>query len=84
MLRYLRECGLETPLLEHRILYAWEKVAGATVAKYTTEKFIRGEILYVRLSSAGLRQNVQMEHKDIARRLNEAVGAQVITDVKFV
>lgn len=84
MLVYMRECGLETPLLEHRIIYAWDQVAGTTVAKYTSEKFIQGGILHVRLSSAGLRQNLLLEHKDLARRLNEYVGAQVISDVHFL
>lgn len=84
MLVYMRECGLETPLLEHRIVYAWEPVAGTTVAKYTSEKFIQGGILHVRLTSAGLRQNLLLEHKDLARRLNEYVGAQVISDVYFL
>ena len=84
MLRVMREIGLETPLLEHRIVYAWEDVAGSTVAKYTSEKFVRGGILYVRLTSAGLRQNLLLEHKSLADRLNDYVHAQVITDVKFL
>ena len=28
---YLREEGLETPLLQHRLIEAWEEVAGKTV-----------------------------------------------------
>lgn len=81
---FLRAEGLETPLLERRVVRSWEEVAGTTVAKYTVQKFIRGGILHVALSSAALRQNLLMEHKDLARRLNDHVGAQVITDVKFL
>ena len=37
ILQYLRETGLETPLNEHRLIQAWDKVLGPTVSKYTKE-----------------------------------------------
>ena len=36
--QYLRRSGLETPLLQHRVIDAWDEVVGNVVAKYTTEK----------------------------------------------
>ncbi|MCF0197178.1 MAG: DUF721 domain-containing protein [Bacteroidaceae bacterium] len=81
---YLREIGLETPLLEHRIMYAWTDIAGENVSKFTQNTFVKNGVLFVKISNAALRHDLQMGHNDLTRRLNEKVGAQVITDVKFL
>lgn len=84
LVSYLREIGLETPLLEHRTIQAWPAVMGESIARYTREAYIRNGILHVALTSAPLRNNLQMEHKSLANRLNEYVGSQVITDIRFL
>ena len=45
----LREEGLETPLQQKRLIDSWETVTGRTVARYTTEKFIQNQTLYVKI-----------------------------------
>ena len=45
--RFLRENGLETPLQQKRLIDSWEKIAGKAVARYTQEKFIRNQTLFV-------------------------------------
>ena len=80
---FLREEGLETPLLEYRITQAWPEVMGATISRYTRQVFVREGKLQVQLSSAPLRQNLMMEHKRIAQKLNDHVGSYVISDVCF-
>lgn len=82
--RFLREEGLETPLLEHRALQAWPEVVGEAIARYTSDLRIRNGILYAKVNSAPLRQNLQMAHKNIADKINAHVGSHVLTDVKFV
>ncbi|MBR6140629.1 MAG: DUF721 domain-containing protein [Bacteroidaceae bacterium] len=83
LLVFLREQGLETPLLEYRIMQAWPDVMGATISRYTKQVFIREGKLHVQLTSAPLRQNLMMEHKRIAQKLNAHVGSYVISDVCF-
>ena len=82
--KFLREEGLETPLLEHRALQAWPAVMGEAITRYTSDLKIRNGILYVKVSSAPLRQNLQMAHKTIAEKINTHVGSHVLTDVRFV
>ena len=43
LMKLLRDEGLETPLQQKRLIDAWETVAGAMVARYTTEKFIKNQ-----------------------------------------
>lgn len=76
-----REEGLETPLNEHRLIKAWSQILGPAVNNYTKELFIKNQILYVQLTSSVLRQELMMNRKILVRRLNDHVGAQVITDI---
>ena len=81
--RFLREGGLESPLNEYRLIQAWETVLGKAIARYTGQMYIKNQTLYVHLTSPALRQNLQMSRQSLVKRLNEAVGAQVIVDIVF-
>jgi hypothetical protein len=76
-----REEGLETPLNEYRLVQAWSQVLGPAVRSYTKELFIRNQILYVKVTSSVLRQELLMNRKSLVHRLNTYVKAQVITDI---
>ena len=84
LMQFLRQEGLETPLLEHRIVQAWVPVMGDVIGKYTSELYVRNSILWVKLKSPALKNNLLMMHTDITRRLNSYVQSQVITDVRFI
>ena len=84
LMQFLRAEGLETPLLEHRIINAWPAVMGDTISRYTSELYVKNSILWVKLKSPALKQNLLMMHGDITRRLNAYVQSQVITDVHFL
>lgn len=83
LLSFLREEGLETPLLEYRITQAWPTVMGEVIGRYTKQVFVREGKLQVQLNNPSLRQNLMMEHKRIAQKLNDFVGSYVISDVCF-
>ena len=80
---YLRREGLETPLLQRRAIDAWETVVGAGVARYTGEKFIKNQTLFVKILSPALRQDLTMMRTQLVKRINEAVGSMVIADVRI-
>lgn len=82
--RFLREEGLETPLLQQRALAAWEKVSGSLGARYTAEKYIKNQILFVKITNPALRQDLLMMRSQLTRRINEAVGASIITTSIFI
>ena len=79
----LRVQGLETPLLQKRLIEAWPTVAGEAIARYTTQVTIYNQTLFVKISFPALRQNLSMQRDELIRRLNEYVGAQIITDIRF-
>lgn len=83
ILRNLREQGLETPLLQKRLIDAWPEVMGEQIATYTQELQIRNQTLFVHITNPALRADLSMQRQMIARRLNEHVGSQVIADIRF-
>ena len=79
---YLRREGLETPLLQKRAIDAWDTIMGAPITRYTGEKFIKNQTLFVKITNPALRQDLSMMRTRIVQRINQAVGSRVITDVK--
>lgn len=81
--RFLREEGLETPLLQKRLIDSWETVVGETVAQYTTEKFVKNQTLFVKITNPALRQDLGMMRSQLVKRLNETVSSLIITDIRL-
>ena len=81
--RFLREEGLETPLNQHRLIRSWQEVMGQGIMRYTGDIFITNQTLHVQIRSSVLKQDLMMSRGNLIRRLNEHVGAQVITDIQF-
>ena len=83
ILRNLHQQGLETPLLQKRLVEAWPLVAGEAIARYTLNTYIMNQTLYVKLSAPALRADLSMRRSEFVKRLNEHVGSQVIADIRF-
>ena len=83
ILKNLRAQGLETPLQQKRLIEAWPEVMGAMIAGYTQEVFIKNQTLHVRLTNPALRADLSMMRAEIVKKLNTAVGSQVIVEIRF-
>lgn len=79
----LRREGLETPLLQKRLIDAWPKVAGDLIARYTGDRFIRNQVLYIKVMNPALRADLTMQRSKYVALLNAEVGSMIITDIKF-
>ena len=81
--KFFRQSGLESPLNEYRLVQAWKDVVGPVITRYTSNLYIKNQILYVHLTSSVLRQELMMGRDLMVRNLNEKVGAQVIVNIIF-
>ena len=96
--KFFRQNALEAPLNEYRLIQAWKDVVGAVAAlyteawkdvvgpaitKYTSNLYIKNQILYVHLTSSVLRQELMMGRDLLVKNLNKQVGAQVIVNIIF-
>ena len=80
----IRQNGLETPLMQRRLIESWDEVVGEIIAKYTTEKYIRNQDLCVHIENPALRSEISMMKTELIRKLNNAAGGQVIREIRLV
>ena len=83
VLQSLRVNGLETPLLQKRIVDSWQEVAGEMISRYTLNVYIENQTLVVRMSSPALRQELSMRRDYYVELLNNKVGAKVLYNIRF-
>lgn len=83
IMQNLRVNGLETPLLQKRLVESWPIVAGPVIRRYTTGAYIRNQTLFVGLSNPALRADLSMRRQEFVQKLNGYVGSQVIVDIRF-
>ena len=79
----LRKEGFETPLLQRRLIASWDAVVGPTISRYTCDKFIKNQTLFVKINNPALRQDLSMMRQKLVQRLNSQVGSFIISDIKF-
>ena len=83
LLRSLRQLGLETPLLQKRLIDSWPVVAGEIAARYTTEIYICNQTLVVHLNNPALRADLMMQRTRLVKELNNVVRTTMITDIQL-
>ncbi len=81
---WIRENGLEKPLLEHRVVEQWAEILGPTIARYTRDIAVKDGMLRVRVTNAALRQELFEQRFKLIKKLNDAVGGEAITDVRLL
>ena len=81
---YLRESGLEQSVLEVQIEEIWPQVMGETVTKLTRSVEVKDGMLIVRVSSAALKTQLFENRFELVRKLNEAVGSNIIRNCRIL
>lgn len=81
--RFLQENNLQTPVQQTHVVESWEEVAGPVVARYTEEKFIRNQTLFVKIMNPALRSDLSMMKTQLVNKLNAEAGGFVIADIRI-
>lgn len=66
------------------IIQNWEKIMGTPIAKRTTNLYIRNKKLYIHLSSAPLKNELNQSKHKVVELLNKAAEDKVLDDVVFL
>jgi predicted nucleic acid-binding Zn ribbon protein len=80
---FLHQYGLERKLRETQLMASWEKVAGKMVAGHTVHLTVKNKVLFVKIDSPALRNELNYSRDKIVRALNKEVNAEVIEEVVF-
>jgi predicted nucleic acid-binding Zn ribbon protein len=78
---FLDKYHLRDKLNQAKIIQSWEKVVGEMVARNTSQLHIRNKVLYVKVNSAALRNELLYARTKIINALNKEAGATVIEDI---
>ncbi len=79
----LKMYRLDAKLTEVRALDFWHKVVGEMIAKHTVDLFIERKVLFVKLDSDAIRNELIYAKSLIVKNINKEAGSDVITDVVF-
>ncbi len=72
---------LKSKLNQTRIELVWEQAMGKMIANYTTELKVRGDKLFVGISSAPLRQELSYGREQIVAKMNAELGEDFLKEV---
>ena len=80
---FLKDNNLESKLNETRVIGAWEQVTGKLIARHTNQMQVKHRVLYVKVDSAALREELSYQRSKLLKKLNAAAGIEAIDDIKF-
>ena len=81
MKQFLKQSRIKGYIQAFQVEEAWEKIMGKTIAKYTDEIKIHGQVLYISTTVAPLKNELLYQKEKIIERVNEALGEKVIKEV---
>lgn len=77
----LKELNIDKKIKEVKLVKNWDVIVGKTIAKYTTDIRIFNRVLFVKLSSSVVRNELFMIKEGLLKRLNEEAGETIIDDI---
>ena len=80
---FMKAEQLDTQLNEQRASALWPQIVGQGINRNTISRDVRDGVLIVRLSSAPLRNELMMNRSALIKRINEALGQEVIREIIF-
>lgn len=78
---FIKENHLQKGIDKIEVRTAWKKLMGNGVDNYTTAIDLRGDTLFVSLSSSVLRQELSLGKSKIATMLNEELGKELVKKI---
>ncbi len=81
---FLETYKLKSKFNESYLVAYWEKFMGSTIAARTEKIYISRGILFIRISSSPLRQELILAKSRIISMLNKEIGEETIKDVVFI
>lgn len=78
-----RNIGMTDAYEQFTTLQIWEKIVGETIARVTTVERLKDGDLFVRVRNPSWRMELNFRKKEIASRLNEEIGKEMIKSIIF-
>ena len=82
--KLLQTYKLKSKLQEAQLVDAWESIMGKMIERHTRDLYIKNNKLFVKLDSAVIRQELMYARTTVLEKVNQELGAKVITEVVFL
>lgn len=81
---FLKSTKIQQKFQETKVTAFWEDIMGKTIASRTAEVFLKNNVLYLRLKSAPLKNELSMAKGKMIDLLNKEMGADTVKDIIFM
>jgi len=81
---YLEELKITHKLKEYEAIRLWEELLGKSVSSRTKELKIKNGILYVKIGSPLVKQELMLIKDSIIKKINEKLEEEIITSIVFL
>ena len=75
--------GLKDKMFESKLTEHWTEIVGPMIAKHTSRFYVRDKVLFIKLDSAPLKQELMYSDKKFLKLINEGLGENFLTDILF-
>ncbi len=76
--------GIKTALDQEAAVTFWNNIVGETVSSVTEAERVESGTLVVRVETSVWRQELQMQKKEIIKKINKKIGTKAIRDIRFI
>lgn len=80
----ISELGLEEKILTVQAEEAFQDMMGKYIMSYVKNFYVRNKILFIHINSPELKNELSFGKSKIIEHINEDIGKQFITDVRFL
>ncbi len=80
---YIKEMRIDTRIKEIKATHLWDDVVGKTIARKTDNLYIKNKILYVKVNSSIVKNELFMIKDGIIKAINKKMEDTVIDEIVF-
>ena len=81
---FLKEENLEHTYKQKQLITNWSQIMGKTIASRTSKVFFKDKVLFIKLTSAPLKNEMQNAKPQIIELVTKEIGEGEVVDVKFL
>ena len=81
---FLEESSLHERLDELRAAELWPRVAGKEISDLCSKPIVKSGVMKIGVKNASLRQELHMNRTSLKNYINEIIGKEIISEIRFI
>ena len=81
---WLKDDKVRENYFQAKLEVNWHKITSQSIRQYTTDIKLKNKVLFLRISSAPLRNELHMGREQLRKNLNEFLNENYIKEVQFL